>query len=156
MTSRTHRTRRGFTLIEVLLVIVILGLLAGVGIMAFSGIGEGAKVDTTKLKIDEVEGAIELYKTNIGHLPTEEEGGLTALREEPTFEDEKLAEKWRGPYLKEEPTDAWGNELNYRVETVESESGSREVARIWSSGPDGQSETEDDIKNWSDEAAADM
>jgi general secretion pathway protein G len=154
MRTRTS-ARRGFTLIEVLLVLTILGLLAAVAIVGFTGQKEKAKKDTTGLLLGEVETAINLYENNIGHYPTEEEGGLNALLTKPTFEDEVIAEQWQGPYLEKEPRDAWGRPLTYEfvgATGTAAETGD-EPYHLWSNGPDGQSGTEDDIKNWSDEKA---
>ena len=153
MDSRQKR-KQAFTLIEVLLVIVILAMLAGVGIGVYFNYLEGSKVDTTKLLIEEVVKAVEGYAMHVGHAPTEEEGGLKALLTKPQFEDEKQAEKWRGPYVRREPKDSWGNALNYEVVESGSEEGVNVPFKIWSNGKDGQSGTEDDIKNWSDEESS--
>jgi general secretion pathway protein G len=147
--------RRAFTLIEVLLVIVILGMLATVAVVTLSGTREGAKIDTTKLTLDKLRGSLERYNSHVGQYPTEEEGGLQALTTLPTFEDEATAEKWRGPYAESEDlTDEWGNEFQY--ELVEQEVGTRTqlVPRISSMGPDGLEGTDDDIKSWDDEEEA--
>ena len=146
-----NRSRRGFTLLEVLLVIAILGMLATVGIVLLTGTREGAKIDITRTLVDVVSNTLETYSMHLEQYPTEEQGGLKALLEKPQFEDEKLAEKWRGPYLKREPLDAWKRPLGYRLEEVNVGGMTRTVPRIWSNGPDGQEGTDDDIKNWSDE-----
>ena len=146
MNART-KGRRGFTLLEVLLVIFILGLLATVGIVAYSGIREGAKIDTTKLKLKEIQTALDTFNLQIGRYPTAEEG-LKVLLSKP--EDEKEAEKWRAPYLKEEPKDAWGREYHYEPVEAGAVEGATKAYKLWSDGPDGQSETDDDIKSWSD------
>ncbi len=152
MGNRTCR-RGGFTLVEVLLVIVILGMLATLAIVNLLPTRESAKIQTTKLLIDQVGSAMERYAIEIGHYPTESEGGLEALLKIPSFENEKLTEKWRGPYLKKEAEDQWDNPLNYEpVEAGEAEALTVPY-KLWSSGPDGQSGTEDDIKNWSEESA---
>jgi len=147
--SRTRR--RGFTLIEVLLVLLILGLLATVGIMAFSGVREGAKVDSTKLLLAEIETALDTFNMHMSRYPTAEEG-LAALRTKPAFSDDAEGQNWRGPYLKREAKDVWGQALNYELV----EAGSTEASlglkyKLWSNGPDRQSGTDDDIKNWSEE-----
>lgn len=149
---KQSRKEQGFTLIEVLLVIVILGLLAAVAVVAMSGTREGAKIDTTKLLMQELETGMETYNMHVGHYPTEEEGGLDALTTKPTFDEEGSEDKWRGPYLKKEAKDAWGNDFSYEaVEADALSEGSSTPFKLWSNGPDGQSGTEDDIKNWSDE-----
>jgi general secretion pathway protein G len=146
------RNRRGFTLIEVLLVLAIVGFLALIAVMATGGILDKAKKDTTKSVIAEVENAVDVYNLHVGHYPSEEEGGLNALLTKPTFETEAMGENWQGPYLKKEPKDAWNRPLHCEIQ--QSTGSATEAAgpkvHIWSDGPDGQSGTEDDIKNWSD------
>jgi general secretion pathway protein G len=153
MQSSMPRRDRGFTLIEILLVLAILLMLAAVAIVAVSGTREGAKIDTTKLLIQEVENALETYNMHMSHYPTEEEGGITALLTAPAVEDEKLAERWRGPYLKSEPRDAWQHPLNYQIgESLSTETltPGQKPFRLWSNGPDGQEGTSDDIRNWTE------
>ncbi len=136
---------KAFTLIEVLLVILVLGLLAGLAIYAYSGVREGAKIDvTTSLVQQVVPSALDTYNMNVGHYPTADEGGLTALRTKPTFSDEALAAKWRGPYLTQDPVDAWGKPLNYEPQTG-GEAGAP-AYKLWSNGPNGNSGDDDDIK----------
>ena len=153
--ERRANNRKAFTLIEILLVIVILGMLATVAVMTLSGTREGAMQDTTSLKIEEIMQALEVYKMNVSVYPTEEEG-LPALVTKPEFQDEAMGKKWRGPYLKKKtvPKDAWGSDLSYRV--VEDETTGRKRPRIYSFGPnkDDESGEGDDIKNeaWADEA----
>jgi len=153
--SNQRRRHSGFTLIEILLVLAILLMLATVAIVALSGTREGAKVDTTRLLIQEVENALETYNMHLSRYPSEEEGGLNALLTRPAFDDEKLAERWRGPYLKTEPRDSWARPLHYQVAeagTTETTPGAKPI-RIWSDGPDGQEGTADDIRNWNEEAS---
>jgi general secretion pathway protein G len=145
--------RRGFTLIEVLLVLAIIGLMASVAIVALVPAGEGAKKKTSALLLKSVKTALSLYNNDIGHYPSEEEGGLEALRVKPNFSDEKTGEKWNGPYLEEEPRDAWGNKLNYQLTPAGTPEYQQTPYKLWSNGPDGMDGTADDIKNWSDETA---
>ena len=149
---RARTIRRGFTLLELMLVLLILALLAGVGIVAFSGIQQKSEIKITRVKIQtDIAKALDLYRMDIGHYPTEAEGGLQALITKPQFEDESLAENWAGPYLKEEPKDAWGQPFNYEV--VEDTGGDTTGPKykVWSNGPDRQSNTDDDIKSWNEE-----
>jgi general secretion pathway protein G len=151
--NETRAHIRGFTLIEVLLVLAILGILATVGIVALSGTREGAKIDATKVLLTDIETALEAFNVHVNRYPTADEG-LAGLLTKPAFEDETEASQWRGPYLKREAKDVWGQAINY--EPVEA--GSQEYTRglrykLWSNGPDKQSGTEDDIKNWSEEEA---
>jgi general secretion pathway protein G len=144
--ARRVRAGAGFTLVEVLLVILILGMLFGVLIVAIMPAREKARSDTTKLLLDQVENAMERYQMDIGHYPTEEEGGLNALLTKPSFEDEKTGQNWSGPYLKQEPRDSWQRPLHY--ERVEAAEPGAKPFHIWSSGADGQDGTADDIRNW--------
>jgi len=151
MMSRRSKARRGFTLIEILLVLAIIGMLASVAIVALVGTREGAKKDTTKALVQSVANALDFYNMHIGHYPSEEEGGLQALLTKPAFDSEALAEKWRGPYLKQEPVDSWGNKLNYQLNQAGTTDAAQQPYRLWSNGADGMDGTEDDIKNYQDE-----
>src|SRR5215211_2996120 len=109
-TGRRAAGRAGFTLIEILLVIVIILLLAGALVIFVLPQQEGAEKNTTKLKLEQVSSALDTYRLNMGHYPKEDEGGLDALMVKPNFENEKMGERWRGPYLKPGVNleDAWG------------------------------------------------
>lgn len=145
--SRKFRNRRpgGFTLIEVLLVLVILGMLATVAIVALSGTREGARIDVANRQVEQISNALDTYNLHIGHYPSEEEGGVNALLTKPTFDDEKIAEKWRGPYIKEEPRDPWNHPFKYERKDSSDSSSNGKPFRVWSMGPDGQDGTADDI-----------
>lgn len=154
-------TRRGaaaaFTLIEVLLVLVIIGVLAGLLVVTVGGTQDRAAVDTTRLIVQKIENKLQTYYMHVGHYPTETEGGLTALVTAPTFEDEKMAEKWSGPYVVDkELLDAWGQTLNYEAVEPGTEAPEGVKFKLWSNGPDRQSNTEDDIRNWNDEQEAEL
>lgn len=99
----------GFTLIELLVVLAILGMLAAiVGPQVIRHLG-GAKVDTTRLQIKDLEAALDIYYLETGSYPNTEQG-LEALIAQP-----QGVKRWNGPYLKKSsvPKDAWGNEYNY-------------------------------------------
>jgi len=156
---KAKRSRRGFTLIEVLLVIAIIGVLAGVFIFAIGGTQDRANKDAAKLLVKQVCNALQRYKLHIGHYPTEEEGGLDALRKKPDFDEEATGEKWAGPYLETDPTDAWDNKLSYTPTDPTSEEAQTVPFKVWSNGPNGQDDNgaDDDIRNqaWEEAEAED-
>ncbi len=149
--KKRRNGRRGFTLIEVLLVILIIGMLAAVFIGVYGGTRKGARIDTTKLLLKQLENELEKYNMHVGHYPSEDEGGLDALRTQPTFDDEDLADAWRGPYIKETPEDPWNNPIQYELVDNPGDLGLAVPYKLWSYGPDGQDGTDDDIRNWSEE-----
>jgi len=103
----------GFTLIEMLVVLVIIGLLASlVGPKLFTKV-DSSKVQTAQTQVKMLKGALETLRLDINRFPSEVEG-LTLLNTAPA--DEKLRVRWRGPYLDEElPKDPWGNPYQYSV-----------------------------------------
>lgn len=102
----------GFTLLEVLVVLVILGLLAAVvaGPQIFKYLGS-AKSEAAKVQVQQLSSALDLYRLEVGRYPTQQEG-LEALIEQPAG-----LTTWNGPYLKkrEALTDPWGHEFNYKI-----------------------------------------
>ncbi|MFT5591624.1 MAG: general secretion pathway protein G [Bradyrhizobium sp.] len=104
---------RGFTLIEMLVVLVIIGLLAGlVGPKLFSKV-DSSKVQTAQTQVKMLKGTLEALRLDIGRFPTEAEG-LAILNSPPT--DERVASRWRGPYLDDVmPMDPWGAPYQYSI-----------------------------------------
>jgi general secretion pathway protein G len=143
----------GFTLIEILLVITIILMLAGALVIYVLPQQKGAEKNTTRLLLNQVQSALDTYRLNIGQYPTEEQGGLGALLIKPTFENEKLGDKWQGPYLKPgtKLEDAWGNKIRYELvdKTVQTDPGAPDY-KLYSVGPDGIPDTDDDIKLFDD------
>lgn len=132
----THRRRRGFTLIEVLLVLVIIGLLAGVAIFAIGGTQDQANIDTTRAKLKQLETALERFSLRFGRLPTNEEG-LNALISGPQdMEDQQPtgAVPFQPLIQQAGLVDAWGTPINYELVEGDLEGTTRRF-RIWSSGP---------------------
>ncbi len=101
----------GFTLLEMIVVLVIIGLIMGlVGPRLFSQ-ADKAKVQTAETQVRMLKGALETMRLDIGRFPTEQEG-LQALVTKPA--DERVATRWEGPYLDDGvPTDPWGNPYRY-------------------------------------------
>ena len=115
-TSRYHSSQGGFTLIEVMVVIVILGVLAALIVPNVMGRGEKAKIDTTHIALKNTAGSLDQYKVDNGHYPTMAEGGLEALVKQPAG-----AKNWLpGGYVKGGyPKDSWDNELQYVIPGTE-------------------------------------
>jgi general secretion pathway protein G len=148
-----RRGATGFTLIEILLVIVIILMLAAALVVFVLPQQKNAEKNTTKLMLQQVATALDTYRLNLGHYPTEQEGGLDALLKKPTFESESMGEKWAGPYLKPGTTleDPWGHKIRYELADTTSGSNDNEKNgglpyKLFSCGPDGLPDTDDDIK----------
>ena len=151
MKARSNK-RAGFTLVEVLLVLVILGGIAAVLIPMLGGTRESAEIKLTNIKIKKAMGKLELYRQDIRGYPTDDQG-LQALVEKPAFE-EGQGEGWSGPYLSEEDLkDAWKRDLHYKLIEDDSSGTSRKIPRVWSDGPnkDDEEGRGDDIKSWKED-----
>ena len=131
------------------MVIVIILMLAGALVVYVLPQQKGAEKNTTRLLLNQIQSALDTYRLNLGQYPTEEQGGLGALLVKPTFENERLGEKWQGPYIKPgtKLEDAWGNKIRYEVvdKTLQTEPGTPDY-KLYSVGPDGIPDTDDDIK----------
>jgi general secretion pathway protein G len=128
-----HRRRhRGFTLLELLVVIIVLGLLAGlVAPQIFGRVGE-AKVTSAQTQMALLGTALDSYRLDNGSYPTTEQG-LQALREKPTREP--IPASWRGPYLRKAlPLDPWDRPYLYRAPGVRNITG----FDLWTLGRDGK------------------
>ncbi len=134
----TVRRRNAFTLIELLLVLVILGVLAAVVVPKLAGRGEQARLTAAKADISSLEGALDQFETDAGRYPTADEG-LGALVNPPSN-----VKAWNGPYVKQVPNDPWGHPYIYRYPGIHNTRG----LDLASMGPDGQEGTQDDIDNW--------
>ena len=138
MTKR-HR-HNGFTLLELLVVMVIIGLLASyVGPRYFSQIGR-SEIKTARAQIDGIQKALEQYRIDTGHYPSNEQG-LAALDKAPANEP-----AWSGPYLvKHVPPDPWGKPYQYRVP---GRNGDFDLFSFGKDGREGGEGEAADIGNW--------
>ena len=130
----------GFTLLELLVVMVIIGLLAGfVAPRYFGQIGK-SEVKVARAQLDALEKALDQYRLDTGRYPSTEQG-LGALVERPGDEA-----KWAGPYLRKSvPLDPWGKPYLYRFP---GEHGDFDVVSLGRDGQPGGSGEDQDIVNW--------
>ena len=131
---------RGFTLLEVMVVIVILGIIASMVVPNLMGNKEQADKQKVVVDIQQLENALDLYKMQNGFYPTTEQG-LQALTTQPT--SEPMPRQYpEGGYIKRLPKDPWNGE--YQLASP----GEMGKTDIFSAGPDRAAGTEDDIGNW--------
>ncbi len=108
-----YRRETGFTLIEMLVVLVIIGLLAGLVGPKLFGKVDSSKVQTAQTQVKMLKSALESMRLDVGRFPTAAEG-LALLNTQP--QDEKLRARWHGPYLDGEiPDDPWGMPYQYSI-----------------------------------------
>jgi general secretion pathway protein G len=134
------RNARGFTLMELLIVLVIIGLLAAlVGPTVYQHV-KPAKQSAARAQIENFMTALDNFYIDVNRYPTSQEG-LKALRAKPDG-----AERWRGPYLKKEiPDDPWGNPYVYRAP---GRNGGYEIISYGADGKEGGDGDNQDINSW--------
>ncbi len=132
LNKRGLRGASGFTLVEMLMVVVIIGILSGIVVAKFSGRGEQTRIAATRASIAAIGSAIELYQMDTGRFPSSLNNLLTSSGEP----------NWSGPYLRGEAaaiSDAWATPFSYKAASGD--------YKIISAGPDLQSGGADDITN---------
>ncbi|MBI4822509.1 MAG: type II secretion system major pseudopilin GspG [Deltaproteobacteria bacterium] len=132
--ARRRRRQRGFTLIEILVVVTILGIIAAIAGVAVMNQLDQAKIDTTKIQLSEIAKALDIYKVKYNRYPTTQEG-LQALKNPP--KDGK-------PVMEIIKKDEWENDFIY----VSPGQHNPSKFDLQSKGPDGTADSEDDITNW--------
>jgi general secretion pathway protein G len=131
--------RRGFTLMEVLIVLAILVILGATAVGIFTGAQATANRRAAQVQVDNLDNASERYYAIVTEYPAQ----LTDLNQQPAH---LSVSKWSGPHIEDIPLDPWQNEYQYAYPgTNNAHLGKPD---IWSMGPDGASGTEDDLGNW--------
>jgi general secretion pathway protein G len=131
----------GFTLVELLVVLAILGLLVALAAPRVIKYLGSAKIDTARIQIEKLGGVLDLYRLELGSYPTEQEG-LISLVERPAQLD-----GWNGPYLKnrESLTDPWGRPYEYRSP---GEHGEYDLYSLGADGKEGGDGEDQDVTSW--------
>ena len=137
--------RDGFTMIEMMLVVIIIGVLVAMVVPRLAGRSEQARIAAARADIDaNVAVALDLYELDNGRYPTSEQG-LEALLEKPSIPP--VPPNWSGPYLKKRlPNDPWGEPYVYRSPGMNN----TYDYDLFSKGPDRVEGSSDDIANWSE------
>lgn len=133
------RSRCAFTLVELLIVVTILGILVAMVVPRLAGRTEQARIARAEADIKgSITLALDMFELDTGKYPASDQS-LAALRSEPVG-----VTNWRGPYLKQDPVDPWGNPYRY----VYPGKNNPKDYDLYSVGPDGSEGTSDDIGNW--------
>lgn len=129
--------KKGFTLVELMLVVIIIGAMVAMVLPRLTGRSEQARVQVAEADINSnIATALKLYEMDNGNFPKSEEG-LNALLNKPAS-----ALNWNGPYLERAPLDPWGKPYKYKCP------GEHKDYDLYSLGKDGVEGTEDDVTNW--------
>ena len=140
-TPKPH-SRKGFTIIELVLVIALLGLIAGFVIVKVAGIWDDSQNAAARFQVNQTfKTPLLKYRIDMGKYPSTAEG-LKALLNAPS----ERSHLWKGPYVERIPDDPWNTPYQYTFPGVKNTGG----YDILSAGPDGQFNTADDIGNWED------
>jgi len=141
---KSQLRNRGFTLIELMLVVIIIGVLIAMVMPRLAGRSEQAREMAAKADIESnIAVALDMYELDTGTYPPD----LDALMKRPTPEPPH----WRGPYLKKKPKDPWGQPYHYKYPGDHN----KESYDLWSTGRDRSESGGDDIANWDENESAD-
>ncbi len=137
-----RKTETGFTLVEIMVVVVIIGILAATIVPQLITTTQDAKIGAAKADIAQLRNAVDRFQITMDRFPSTEEG-LKVLIEPPSGEEKK----WRGPYLEKIQNDPWGNAYQYRAPSTHRKG----FYDVWSRGSDNADGGENDaadIGNW--------
>lgn len=136
------RSKDAFTLIEIMLVVLIIGVLAAMAVPRLVGRSQEAKLTAAQADIESnISVSLDMYELDTGAYPTTEQG-LSALIEKPS--GMSGSSHWNGPYLKRLPKDPWGHVYLYRYPGDKNPEG----FDLYSLGPNGVEGDQDDVANW--------
>ena len=139
MAGMVNILKQSFTLVELMIVIVVIGIIAALSVPRLNGRADKTRYNTAVADVQtSIPMALKLYEFDTGSYPSTSQG-LRAL-----YEKQARAQKWNGPYLDYKPVDPWGQEYNYIYPSLKQANS----YDLWSNGPDRISGSEDDIKNW--------
>lgn len=134
--------QKGFTLIELMIVVIIIAALAAMVVPRLAGRSEQAKIAVAKADINSnIAMALKLYELDTGSFPTGSEGLNSLLTQSAAGTS---GGNWSGPYLEKPPIDPWGNVYQYKCPGAHNPAG----YDLYSLGKDGMAGTEDDVGNW--------
>jgi general secretion pathway protein G len=138
---RRTRGQRGFTLLELLVVLTILGLLGAIAVPQMMRYLGSSRTQTSRVQIQALMASLDLYRLDVGRYPTDEEGLRALVDRVPT------APNWNGPYLSRRQglTDPWGNSYLYRLP---GRSGPVEVFSLGADRAEGGSGEAQDVGSW--------
>ena len=135
------RNKKGFTLVELMLVVIIIGILVAMVMPRLAGRTEQARVAAARTDIElNIGSALDLFELDNGFYPNSLDG---------LFKEPSEAPSWRGPYLKKKPKDPWGNQYQYKYPA----SHENMDYDLYSFGRNGVEGGGDDITNWEEETS---
>ncbi len=138
-------SKKGFTLIELMLVVIIISILSAMVVPRLVGRSKEARVAAAKADIEaNIALSLDMYELDNGIYPTTEQG-LGALMRKPGMTP--VPPNWKGPYTKKTPRDPWGNDYSYASPGLHN----KDDYDLFSYGADGM-ESQDDIVNWETES----
>jgi general secretion pathway protein G len=140
LSKKLIKNEKGFTLVEMIVVVIIIGLLAGIVLPQYIKQGEKATAKSAKIQIESFGVALDTFRLDVGRYPNTQEG-LQALTQKPGGVD-----RWDGPYLKKEvPLDPWGKPYVYKSP---GDHGAYDIISYGADGVPGGDDTNRDVTSW--------